>query len=589
MATPASNDKDDKPEKSPASFGKSLFFGHIPEGMVVPYPRLGDDERDGLRLVLEQFRKVAERELDSAKIDAEAKLPDALMAAMKSLGLFGLAIPSEHGGLGLSVSGYARAMQEIGGVDGSVAVTLGGHQSIGCKGLVLYGNEEQKKKYLPRLASGEMVAAFALTEPGSGSDAASIKTRAVQQPDGSFVLNGSKIWITNGGIADFFTVFAQTEVDRDGARKDRITAFIVERAMGVRSGNEEHKLGIKGSSTTALYFDDVRVPAENVLGSVGGGFKVAMGILNNGRLGLAAGAVGAARTVIRLAIGHATQRRQFGRTISEFGLIKDKIARMMMETYAAESMVYLTTGLIDRGVGDYSVESACCKVYGSEMLWRVVNESLQIAAGMGYMKEFPYERLLRDARINLIFEGTNEILRCFIALSGMQGPGDRLAQLSDAIKWPLKGYGLVADFVLDKLKTQYYGGERLDKIHPSLKKEAVLFEDWVPELAKSVEKVLRKHGDQIHEMQYVQRRVADIVIDLFMMIACMSRASSSLTARGPEAEREAKLCRAICGRAAGRIKRNVRMFDENDDELLKSIAKDAYDAMEYDHDILLGR
>ncbi|HEX4457090.1 MAG TPA: acyl-CoA dehydrogenase family protein, partial [Polyangia bacterium] len=242
---------------------------------------------------------------------------------------------------------------------------------------------------------------------------------------------------------------------------------------------------------------------------------------------------------------------------------------------------------IDRGIEDYSVESACCKVYGSEMLWRVVNECLQIAAGMGYMKEYPFERLLRDARINLIFEGTNEILRCFIALSGMQGPGDRLAQLADAIKFPLKGYGLVADFFVDKIKTQYYGGERLEHIHPSLKKEAVLLEDWVPELAKNVEKTLRKHGKNISEMQFVQERVADVVIDLFMMVAVMSRATAALNAHGPAAENEAKLCRAICGRAAHRIKQNIRRFDDNDDELLKSIAKDAYDAMAYDHDVVL--
>jgi acyl-CoA dehydrogenase family member 9 len=576
-------------EREPASFGKSLYFGHIPESLVVPYPTPPPAEREALALILDSFKKFAAGEIDSRKIDEEAKLPPSVLEGMRRLGLFGLAIPEAHGGMGLSVTGYARMMQEIAAVDGSIAVTLGGHQSIGCKGLVLYGNEEQKQKYLPRLASGEMIAAFALTEPGSGSDAASIKTRAVKQADGSFVLDGSKIWITNGGIADFFTVFAQSEVERDGGRKDRITAFLVERGFGVRSGNEEHKLGIKGSSTTALYFDGVRVPAENVLGTVGGGFKVAMGVLNNGRLGLAAGAVGSAQQVMRLALAHATTRRQFGRAIAEFGLIKDKIARMMMEIYAAESMVYLTTGLIDRGVGDYSVESACCKVYGSEMLWRVVNESLQIAAGMGYMKEFPFERLLRDARINLIFEGTNEILRCFIALSGMQGPGDRLAQLADAIKWPLKGYGLVADFVMDKIKTQYYGGEKLDHIHTSFKREAVLFEDWVPELAKNVEKVLRKHGKEISEMQYVQRRVADVVIDLFMMVACMSRATAALNARGPEAEREARLARAVCGRASQRIKRNIRMFDDNDDELLKSIAKDAYDEMSYSHDVVLGR
>ena len=576
-------------ERAPASFGKSLYFGHIPEPLVVPYPTLQQTEREALALVLDQFRKFAQGEVDSRKIDEEARLPKEVIEGMKDLGLFGLAIPEAYGGLGLSVTGYARAVQEIAGIDGSIAVTLAGHQSIGCKGLVLFGSDEQKKRYLPRLATGEMIAAFGLTEPGAGSDAASIKMRAKPEADGSFILDGSKIWITNGGIADFFTVFAQTEVERDGAKKDRITAFLVERGFGVKSGPEEHKLGIKGSSTTALYFDGVRVPQKNVLGTVGGGFKVAMGVLNNGRLGLAAGAVGAAQQVMKLALAHATSRRQFGRAIAEFGLIKDKIARMMMEIYAAESMVYLTTGLIDRGIEDYSIESACCKVYGSEMLWRVVNESLQIAAGMGYMKEFPYERLLRDARINLIFEGTNEILRCFIALSGMQGPGDRLAQLSDAIKWPLKGYGLVADFVMDKIKTQYYGGERLDHIHPALKKEAVLFEDWVPELAKAVEKVLRRHGKNISEMQYVQRRVADVVTDLFMMIACMSRATAALNARGPEAEREARLCRAVCGRASQRIKRNIRMFDDNDDELLKAIAKDAYDSMVYDHDAVLGK
>jgi acyl-CoA dehydrogenase family protein 9 len=576
-------------EAAPASFGKSLYFGHIPESLVVPYPGLRAEERQSLELILGEWRKFAAAEVDSRAIDEAAALPPAVLDGMRRLGLFGLAIPEAYGGLGLSVTAYARAMQEIAGIDGSIAVTVAGHQSIGCKGIVLYGTEEQKQRYLPRLATGELIAAFALTEPGSGSDAASIKTRATPQPDGSFVLDGSKIWITNGGIADLFTVFAQSEVEREGAKKDRITAFIVERGFGVRSGPEEHKLGIRGSSTTALYFDGVRVPAANVLGHVGGGFKVAMGVLNNGRLGLAAGTIGAAQQLIKLALAHATSRRQFGRTIAEFGLIKDKIAHMMMEVYAAESMVYLTTGLIDRGIEDYSVESAVCKVYGSEMLWRVVNEALQIAAGMGYMTEFPYERLLRDARINLIFEGTNEILRCFIALSGMQGPGDRLAQLADAIKWPLKGYGLVADFVMDKIKTQYYGGERLDHVHPGLKKEAVAFEDWVPELAKNVEKVLRRHGKVISEMQYVQRRVADIVIDLFMMIACMSRATAALNARGPEAESEAKLCRAVCGRAALRIKRNIRGFDDNDDEILKSIAKDAYDAMEYHHDVVFGR
>ncbi len=400
----------------------------------------------------------------------------------------------------------------------------------------------------------------------------------------AFVLSGQKIWITNGGLADLFTIFAQTRVDREGGPKDRITAFLVERRMGVRVGPEIKKLGTRGASTTSLLLEEVRVPVANVLGQVGGGFKVAQGILNKGRIGLAASAIGQSQAILRLALGHATSRRQFGRVISEFGLIKDKISRMMIDIYAAESVLYFTAGLMDRGGLDYSLESAMCKILASETLWSVVHEALQIAPAIGVERSLPYERMMRDARVNLVFEGTNDILRCFVALSGMQGPGDRLASLSEAIRFPLRGYGLAVDFMLDKLKTQYYGGERLDHVHPQLKREAVLFEDWVPELAKNVEKALRKHGSEISEMQFVQRRIADITTDLLVMATTMSRATASLLDRGPDAERETKLCRAACSRAAGRIKRNIRNMDDNDDEILKAIANDAYEATTYPFD-----
>jgi acyl-CoA dehydrogenase family protein 9 len=332
-------------------------------------------------------------------------------------------IPQEHGGIGLSSTSYARVVQEVAGYDASLAVTLGAHQSIGLKGILLFGTDEQKSRYLPKLASGEQAAAFALTEPSAGSDAAAIQTRAEPLPDGSgYLLNGSKIWITNGGFADVFTVFARTS-PIEGAQKPKITAFIVERAMGVKSGPPEHKLGIRGSSTTEVFFEDVKVPNKNVLGEPGRGFKVAVEVLNSGRLGLAAGAIGGCKRLIKMAVERATERKAFGRSIAEFGLIKDKIAVMMAETFAIESMTYLTAGLVDGKVSDYSLESAICKVYASETLWRVVNETLQIAAGIGYMTEYPYERSLRDSRINLIFEGTNEILRCFVAHAGIQGPG----------------------------------------------------------------------------------------------------------------------------------------------------------------------
>jgi acyl-CoA dehydrogenase family protein 9 len=567
------------------SFMKALFHGVVAEDLVYPYPELLPDERENVRMMLDSIRKFHTK-VDSAKIDDEHHIPDEVMKGLKELGLFGLAIPEEYGGLGLSTTAYARVMEEVGGLDASLAVTLGGHQSIGLKAILLYGTDEQKRKYLPTLATGEKVAAFALTEPSAGSDAAAIQTRAELTPDGKhYVLNGSKIWITNGGFADVFTVFARTSAPDEGA-KPRITAFIVERSMGVKNGPNEQKLGIRGSSTTSLYFDDVMVPVENVVGEVGRGFKVAVEVLNTGRMSLATGSVGACKRLIRLATERANERRAFGRSIGEFGLIKDKIATMMAQTWALESAAYMTAGLVDAKVIDYSLESAICKVVGSETLWRVANETLQIAAGTGYMKEYPYERLLRDARINLIFEGTNEILRCFIALSGMQGPGKELAEVVRAMREPIKGFGLLSDFAIRKARTAL-GRERMTRAHPLLSREVVLFEEYSAELAKNVDKALRKHGKEIAEMQYTQRRVAELAMDLYCLAACISRTTRAIERRGEEgARREIDLTTMFATTAEGRMSAIVRSFDRNDDELRKSVASRAYADEGYPFDVV---
>src|SRR5690242_14405059 len=362
------------------SFMKSLFHGVVAEELIYPFPEMSRDERDNTNMILDSVRKFIETSVDPVKIDREQIIPKEVLDGMKEIGLFGMIIPQEHGGIGLSASSYARVVQEIASYDSSLAVTLGAHESIGLKAILLFGTDEQKARYLPKLASGERVAAFALTEPSAGSDAAAIQTRAEALSDGSgYILNGSKIWITNGGFADVFTVFARTSSPEAG-QKPKITAFIVDRGMGVKSGPNEQKLGIRGSSTTEVFFEDVRVPQKNVLGDVGRGFKVAVEVLNSGRLGLAAGAVGGCKKLIKMAVDRVQERKAFGRPIGEFGLIKDKIAGMMAETFAIESMTYLTAGLVDIKVADYSLESALCKVYASEILWRVVNETLQIAA-----------------------------------------------------------------------------------------------------------------------------------------------------------------------------------------------------------------
>ena len=558
------------------SFMKALFHGVIAEDIVFPYPQGSSSERESLTMMLDSVRKFCAERVDPTAIDRDHRIPDDILAELKALGLFGMTIPEKHGGLGLSNVAYARIMQEVAGHDGSLAVTLGAHQSIGLKGILLFGTDEQKQKYLPKLATGEWVAGFALTEPGAGSDAASITTRADLDPSGEhYVLNGSKIWITNGGFADVFTVFARTSPAGAG-QKPRITALIVERGMGVKSGPNEEKMGIRGSSTTTLYFEDVRVPVSNVLGEAGRGFKVAMEVLNNGRLGLAAGCVGGSKRMIELAVERCNERKAFGRSISEFGMVKEKIARMMCETYALESMTYLTAALIDAGVHDYSLESAICKVFGSETYWMVANETLQIAAGIGYMKEYPYERMLRDARINLIFEGTNEILRAFIALAGLQSPGQQLVEVARAMREPIKGFGVLSDFAIQRARATF-GRERLDHVHPVLKREAVVFEEAAMALARESERVLRKHGKEIAEKQFVQKRIAEVAMDLYGLAAVLSRTSRAVEARGENgAARELDLCRGFAVLAGERLRQRLDRMERDEDELLKEVAARAY-------------
>ncbi len=568
------------------SFMKSIFHGVIEESLIFPYPEMDPEERETVQMILENIQRFGESEVDAAKIDREHKIPDDLLTKMKEMGLFGLTIPEEHGGLGLSASAYARVIQEMAAIDASLAVTIGAHQSIGLKGILLHGTDEQKKQFLPDLATGERVAAFALTEPGTGSDAAAITTRAELTDDGQhYILNGSKIWITNGGFADVFTVFARTSAPDSGV-KPRITALIVERGEGLTNGPSEEKMGIRGSSTTEIFFDDVKVPVENVLGEPGRGFKVAMSVLNSGRLGLASGALGAIKRLIQMSTERVNERKAFGRPIGEFGMIKEKIARMSAEAYALESMTYLTTGLIDAGVEDYSLESAICKVYGSETLWYVVNETLQIAAGIGYMSEYPYERLMRDARINMIFEGTNEILRAFIALAGMQSPGKHLAEVAKAMREPIKGFGLLREFAVQKARGLVLR-ERLERVHPVLSREAVIFEEGSVLLAQRVEQTLRKHGREIAEMQFVQKRIAEASIDLYALAAVLSRTTRALERKGEAgAQREVHLATAFSTLAKARIDDRLVNFERDSDELLKEVAAQTYADGGYAFDIV---
>jgi alkylation response protein AidB-like acyl-CoA dehydrogenase len=346
-----------------------------------------------------------------------------LLRKAADLDLLRLEIPEAYGGLGLSKISAAYVGEQI-AASPSFAGSIGSHTSIGTLPTVYFGNEAQKAKYLPKLASGEMLGAYALTEPQSGSDALAAKTSAVLSDDGRhYLLNGQKMWITNGGFADLFTVFAKVN-------GEKFTAFLVERAMGVKSGPDEKKLGLDGSSTTALMFDNVPVPVENVLGTIGEGHKVAFNILNLGRVKLGTRNISGARLALNNATNYAKERRQFGRAIAEFGLIKQKLAEMSLRCFIGDAMVYRALGDADRAldavdpadgpavlkaIEQFAVECSVNKVFTSETLAYVVDEALQVFGGNGYSREFPAERPYRDARITRIYEGTNEINRMIVA------------------------------------------------------------------------------------------------------------------------------------------------------------------------------
>lgn len=572
------------------SFIRSLCGGEIEEQVIFPFPTLPDAERETLTAVLDSVDQLLGKHTeDFRKWDAAGEFPPAFIEEMKAFGLFSLIVPEGFGGLEFGNMAYSRTLQQVARHDGSVAVTIGAHSSIGMRGLKLYGTPEQQAEYYEKLATGEMIAAFCLTESGAGSDAASARTTAIEADD-HFLINGSKIWITNGGIADFFTVFAKTG---QADERSRLSAFIVTRDMpGVSVGPHEDKMGLRASATNTVYFDNVKVPKANLLGPLHGGFKVAMNILNSGRSGLGGGAVGVMKAAIGLAAKHASERKQFGQPIGQFGLVKQKIGHMVVDCYATEAAVNVVAALSDNGYDDYSVEAAITKVFASEAVWRTADEALQVAGGTGYMKEYPYERILRDARINRIFEGTNEVLRLFIALTALNDVGTGLREMATTLKGifddPIKGFGVLYRYARKQANWKVgvpRNNTKLTQTHLALRPQADLFENLTRDLANMADRILRKHGKKIIGKQFATRRMADVMIDLFVLACVLSRVTSAIEAKGMDAAaHEIEIAQVFAGQVESRVLANFRKIDQNDDEAVKSLAMHAYEAGGYSWD-----
>lgn len=587
QAKVAENEKKAKPSSAKAvestSFAMNLFRGKLKLDEIFPFPySMNEEQTETLQALVDPTAKFFEEVNDPMLNDSLSKVPDDVLQGLKDLGAFGLQVPTEYDGLGLNNTQYARLTEIVGSHDLGIGITMGAHQSIGFKGIILFGTPEQKAKYLPKLATGEIIAAFALTEPSSGSDASSIRTRAELSADGKhYIMNGQKIWISGGGLAEVFTVFAKTPVTDEvtGETKDKITAFIVERGFGgVSNGKPEDKMGIKCSNTTEVYFEDCKIPVENVLGGVGNGFKVSMNILNAGRFGMSAALSGTMKAAIKQAIDHATQRNQFGKTIINYGTTQEKFARMAMLQYVTESMAYMLSNNMDKGSQEYQLEAAMSKVYGSEAAWYVVDEAIQIMGGMGFMKASGIERVMRDLRIFRIFEGTNDILRLFVALTGMNYAGKHLRELQKKVQSFDLGTIMSEGKKRIGSKMGMQSFPPIEGVPSQLNESVQLAQKASVEFGQTIETVLIKHGKKITDEQFIINRIAQSTIDIYAMFVVLSRASRSINNKLPSAEHETNIVNLFCAEASKRVSNNLRDatagdFNKNT-KLMSKIAND---------------
>ena len=561
-----------------SSFAKSLLLGEIRDEMVFPWPEPDPTEQDRVRGLIASLRELTD-EIDWRKIEEKRWIGDKLVRELGERGLCGLSVPVEYGGQGLSQTGYARVFETFAQIDATLSIVMGVHQSIGFKGITMFGTPEQKERWLPDLAAGRRLAGFALTEPNAGSDAYHVQSRAVLQSDGSWRLNGAKRYIGNGSKGEIFTTFARAEVDGT----DRHIALVLEKGMkGFEVGERYDTMGLRANDLRQLSYNDVRVPAENVLGEPGEGFGIAMDILNNGRIGLGTGSVGATKLLLDLTIDHVSEREQFGGPLADLELVQDKIGWMVSNLFALESMCYLTTGLVDAGVPDYSLESAMCKVSGTEFLWYAANRALQLKGGAGYMRDEPYEKIMRDVRIFPIFEGANDVLRAYTALSGMKPLGEKLSGLSELeLADPIGSIGVLIDYVGERIQREV-SPDKITRAHPELKRHADAVSEQVKQLRDVAEGLLRKHGKRIVARQLAQKRLADSLADIYSQIALLSRVTAIFESQGVETSgQESYIAETYCARAAERVRSRFDRIEDNDDERMTAIAKLAYKRGEY--------
>jgi acyl-CoA dehydrogenase family protein 9 len=554
-------------------FAKGLFFGQYLADRLLPYPDLSADL--AARSLASDLRKFCKEQIDAAQIDRDAEIPEHVVRGLGQLGVLGACLPKSCGGLDFSQTAYCQLMEVLGGHCGGTALFVNAHHSIGPRALVLFGTPEQQQKYLPKSATGEWISAFALTEPEAGSDASNVQTRATPSPDGKgYVLNGNKRWITNGGIANVLTVMARTPVPNSDETK--ITAFIVTPDMPGFEVVEKRmaKCGVRGSATARLAFNNMFVPNENILGQRGKGLKIALTVLDFGRTTFGASCTGAAKFCVERATQHANQRVQFGETLGSFELVKDKIAYMAAGAFAMEACTYQTAALIDAGEDDYMLETAMLKVFATDVLWRIINDTIQIFGGKAYFADEPYERMMRDGRINMIGEGANDVLRVFSALVGMRDVGLELKGVLNALMNPLGNITKIGGFASRRIGSLLSSPEVAVR-STELQDDAARVGRLVGALGTNVERLLRKYQEGVMDRQYQLGRVAEVATELYVSGCVLNRLDALLRDHHVDEgarQRGLKLGRYYLQTAARRMNRSLADLWDNDDDATNNIA-----------------